>query len=33
METIRKKKWIMKTLMVIVTLAMVATIILPYVIQ
>mgnify|MGYP007089154911 CR=1 FL=1 len=33
METIRKKKWIMRTLMVIVTLAMVATIILPYVIQ
>jgi len=33
METIRKKKWIMKSLMVIVTLAMVATIILPYLIQ
>jgi hypothetical protein len=33
METIRKKKWIMRTLMIVVTLAMVATIILPYVIQ
>jgi len=33
METIRKKKWLMRTLMIVVTLAMVATIILPYVIQ
>lgn len=33
METIRKKKWIMRVLMIVVTLAMVATIILPYILR
>lgn len=33
MEAIRKRKWIMKAVVIIATLAMVATVILPYVLQ
>lgn len=33
MEAIRKRKWIMKVVVIIATLAMVATVILPYILQ
>lgn len=33
MEEIRKRKWIMKVVVIVATLAMIATIILPYVLR
>ncbi len=33
MEEIRKRKWIMKVVVIVATLAMIATVILPYILQ